>query len=254
MTEIWNALLVNPLLNLLIAIYQYTGSLGIGIILLTLIVRTILIPVVVPSMRNMKKQKDLQPELEKIRKKYKNDKKKQAEAQMDLFKEHGLNPASGCLTQIPMFIILIALYNVIQRISTGTSIAEINTHLYFDSIKILADSVQTHFLWMDLAHPDPYYILGILAGVLQFLTTKITFGFTKKAEDVAKKTPDKSDDIAYNIQEQMLYIMPIMTVVIGLTLPAGVVLYIVVTTLFSLVQTYLLMGGKDKDAVLKEIK
>ena len=84
-----------------------------------------------------------------------------------------------------------------------------------------------------------------MSGILQYFTSKLSFGFTKKAEKIAQKTPDKTDDIAYNVQEQMLYIMPIMTVVIGLTLPAGVVLYIVTTTLFSLVQTYFTLGKTE---------
>lgn len=254
LSSIWNTLLVNPLLNILIVFYQLTGSLGVGIILLTVLVRLILVPVVIPSMRNMQKQKELQPELDKIRKKYKDDKKKQAEAQMALFKEHGLNPTSGCLTQLPMFIVLIAVYNVIRTISMAPDVEALNQLIYFNNFKLMADGIHTHFLYMDLAQPDPYYILGVLAGILQFLTSKLTFGFTKKAEDVAKKTPEKSDDIMYNMQEQMLYIMPIMTVVIGLTLPAGVVLYIVVTTLFSLVQTYFLLGGEERAAILKKIK
>ncbi len=244
MSFIWHTLLVNPILNILVVLYDLTGSLGTGIILVTLLVRTLLLPVIIPSMRQMKKQKALQPELEKLKKKYKDDKKKMAEAQMELFKKHGLNPVSGCLTQIPMLIVLIAVYNVIKTISKAPDFATINSLLYFDSIK-LVEPVHTNFLYMDLSHPDPYYILGVLSGILQYFTSKLSFGFTKKAEKVAHKTSDKTDDIAYNVQEQMLYIMPIMTVVIGLTLPAGVVLYIVTTTLFSLVQTYFTLGKTE---------
>lgn len=244
MSFIWHTLLVNPILNILVVLYDLTGSLGVGIILLTLLVRTLLIPVIIPSMRQMKKQKALQPELEKLKKKHKDDKKKLAEAQMELFKKHGLNPVSGCLTQIPMLIVLIAVYNVIQTISKAPDFSTINALLYFDAFK-LTEPVHTNFLYMDLSHPDPYYVLGILSGILQYFTSKLSFGFTKKAENVAQKTSDKTDDIAYNVQEQMLYIMPIMTVVIGLTLPAGVVLYIVTTTLFSLVQTYFTLGKTE---------
>lgn len=254
MTEIWNTLLVTPLLNILVILNSFTGSLGISIILLTLLIRTVLIPVVIPSIRNAKKQRELQPQLEKIKKKYKDDKKKQAEAQMALFKEHGLNPASGCLTQIPMFIVLIAVYNVINKISVHADVSALNDLIYLDSFKLTSETLHTNFLYLDLAKPDPYYILGVLTGIAQFFASKMTMGFTKKAEKVAKKTPDKTDDLAYNIQEQMLYVMPVMTVVIGVSLPAGVVLYMLTTTIFSLVQTYIIMGGKDRDSLLKSIK
>lgn len=243
LSTLWNTVLIDPILNVMVALYHLTGNLGISIILLTIIMRAILVPVMIPSMRSMKKQRELQPELQKIKKKYK-DKKKQAEAQMALFKKHGLNPASGCITQIPMFLVLIAVYGVIRRFALVDNAFELNASLYFESLKFTVDTVDTSFFYLNLAEPDPYYVLAILAGLFQFLTSKVTMGFTKSAEKVAKKTPDKKDDIAYNIQEQMLYIMPVITVIIGLSLPSGAVLYILITTIFSLVQTYLLMGDR----------
>jgi YidC/Oxa1 family membrane protein insertase len=246
LSTFWNTLFINPIVNALVALYHYTGNLGISIIILTLFIRVVLVPLMIPSMRTMKKQKELQPEIDKLKNKYKKDKKKLAEAQMELFKKHGLNPAAGCITQIPMFLVLIALYGAIQRISQIDHIIELNGILYFEWMKFSIDSINTRFLYMDLARPDQYYILALLAGLFQFFTSKVTMGFTKKAEQIAKKTPDKSDDIAYNIQEQMLYIMPVITVIIGLTLPSGAVLYILTTTIFSLVQTYLMLGGKKE--------
>lgn len=202
---LWNTLLTTPILNLLVGLYKLTGNLGISIILLTLILRTILLPVVIPSLKNMKKQKDLKPHLDKIKEKYKDDKKKQAEEQMKLFKEHGLNPASGCFSQIPMILVLIALYGAIRRLSGDINVADVNSHLYFDAIKLTMDGVQTKFLYLDLAKPDPYYVLVILAGIFQFFASKISFNLTRKAETVAKKTPDKKDDLEYTMQVQMLY-------------------------------------------------
>ena len=76
----------------------------------------------------------------------------------------------------------------------------------------------------------------------------------EKATEVAKKTPDNMDDMAYNVQKQMLYVMPVMTVIIGLSLPSGVVLYIVTSALFQVVQTYFMLGGKDRKAILEKIK
>jgi len=242
-SAIWNTILVNPILNSLVGFYQLTGNLGISIILLTLLIRTILIPAVVPSLKVAKKQRELQPELAKIKEKYKNDKKKQAEMQMELFKRHGLNPTSGCLTQVVMIIVLIALYGVIRRFTNITDIANINNHIYFEFLKLTsAEQVNTHFLWLNLSKPDPFFILAILSGVLQLAQSKMTMPFVEAGEKAAKKTPDKTDDIAYNMQEQMLYTMPIMNVVIGVTLPAGVVLYILTTTVFSLFQTYFVSG------------
>ncbi len=243
MSVIWNTLLVNPIFNILAGLYQISGSLGISVILLTILVRTLLIPAVLPSLKTMKKQRDLQPELDKIRQKYKHDKKKQAEMQMELFKKHGINPASGCLTQVVMIIVLIALYGVIRNFTSATSVDVLNEHLYFDFLKFSAEeTIQTSFLWLNLSRPDPYFILAVMSGLLQLAQSKMTMPYVEAGEKAAKKTTDKKDDFAYNMQEQMLYTMPIMNFVIGITLPAGVVLYILTTTIFSLVQTYFVSG------------
>jgi YidC/Oxa1 family membrane protein insertase len=243
MSAIWDTLLVNPIFNILVGLYQFTGSLGISIIILTTLIRVVLIPAVLPSMKTMKKQRDIQPELDKIKQKYKHDKKKQAEMQMELFKKHGINPASGCLTQIVMIIVLIALYGVIRMFTINPDIVALNARIYFDFIKLSADEViKTQFLWMNLAKPDPYFVLAILSGLLQLVQSKMTMPFVEMGEKAAEKTTDKKDDIGYNMQQQMLYTMPIMNVVIGVTLPAGVVLYILATTIFSVVQTYFVSG------------
>ncbi len=240
---IWQAVLVTPIFNALVALYQVTGSLGIAIIFLTVIMRALLIPAVLPTIKNVKKQRDLQPELERIKKKYKYDKRKQAEMQMELLKKHGLNPASGCLTQVLMIVVLIALYGVIRRFSTGLNLEEINSILYFNSLKFISlDAIKTNFLYLDLGKPDPYYVLAVLSGLLQLVSSKMLFPYSEEGEKAAKKTPDKADDIAYNMQSQMLYMMPIMNVIIGIKLPAGVMLYLVTTTLFSIAQTYFVNG------------
>jgi YidC/Oxa1 family membrane protein insertase len=251
----WNSLLVYPILNVLVGLYKITGSLGVSIIGLTIIIRAILLPVVLPSMRDMKKQRDLQPELEKIKKRFKYDKKKQAELQMELFKKHGINPASGCSTQLIMIIVLIALFTVIRRFALNVDILTINQHLYFDFLKFAAsETLSTKFLYLDLSQKDPFFILAILSGILQYIASKMTIPYVEKAEKLAKGTPEKTDDFAYNMQEQMLYMMPAMNVIIGATLPAGVVLYIVVTTIFSVVQTYFSTGLGGLTPWIKKLK
>jgi YidC/Oxa1 family membrane protein insertase len=243
MVEIWNTVLVNPIFNILTAFYQLSGSLGISIILLTIVMRTLLIPAMTPSLKNMQKQRELQPEIDKIKKKFKHDKKKQAEMQMELLKKHGLNPASGCLTQIVMIIVLIALYSVIRMFTYTTDIGELNSHIYFDFLRFSPETeISRTFGYLDLAQPDRLYILAVLAGLFQLFQSKMASPYVEAGGKAAKKTPDKKDDIAYNIQQQMLYTMPIMTLIIGATLPSGVVLYIITTTIFSLVQTYFVSG------------
>ncbi len=240
---IWNTLLVNPLLNALIGFYQLFGNFGIAIIALTVFIRAILIPVVKPSMEMMKKQKELQPQIMALRQKYKYDQQALGKKQMELFKEHGVNPASGCLNQIAMLVILIALYNVIRNFALTPDINIINEHLYFNFLKLASGEIlSTKFLYLDLAKPDPLFIVALLSGVLQFIASKMMMPEVEKIEKQAEKTPGKTDDMAAMMQQQTLYMMPIMNVIIGVTLPSGVMLYIIATTIFTVVQNYFITG------------
>ena len=92
---IHSTLLVNPIFNILALLFKISGSLGLSIIGLTIIVKVISIPAILPSLKSIKKQRGLQPQLDKMKKKYKYDKKKQAEMQMHRGKSQGLNPTSG---------------------------------------------------------------------------------------------------------------------------------------------------------------
>jgi len=252
---IWQTALVTPLINLLMVLYQQVGNLGISIVLMTLIIRAIMLPVMLPSMKNMKKQRALKPQLDKLKKKFKYDKKKLAEKQMELFKEHGINPASGCLTQIVTILILFALYGVIRKVTVLENVSEINDLLYFTFLKFKEGvAINTKFLYLDLAKPDPYFIFAILSGGLQFLASKMTMAFAKIGEKAAKETPEKTDDIAYNMQQQMLYTMPIMNVIVGVTLPSGIVLYMVTATLFSIVQNIILNGFEGLEPLTSLVK
>lgn len=252
---LWNTALINPIVNSLVALYKVTGNLGLAIILLTILIRLVLIPVMAPTMKTMKKQQALQPEIRKLKEKYKGDQQKFAAAQMELFKEHGINPASGCLSQIVMLMVLIALYSVIQLISVKGDINLINQKIYVDNLRLLpGQQIETHFGYMDLAKPDPLFILAVLSGILQFVASKMMMPIMEKAEKAAEITPSQADDIALQMQQQSLYMMPIMNVVIGVTLPAGVVLYIVVTTIFTVVQNYFTNGWGGMKPFINKLK
>ena len=219
--------------SVLLFLYQHLGSnLGLAIISLTLLIRLILVPVTLPSLRSAKKMQELKPALDRLKKKYKDPKKLQ-QAQLQLYKQNKVNPASGCLPQIVQIIILISLYRALinfigQEFSSG--------------IKI-----NLQFLWLNLSQPDPFYILPILAGVSQLLysllmqTGTITQAKNPKNKKKKKQEEDKME-MAQSIQKQMVYTMPLMTTVIALKFPAGLALYWSVNTIFSLVQQIILSG------------
>ncbi len=239
-------MLVTPLLNILLFFYRVLGgNLGVAIIALSLLVKGLSAPFMHSSLKLAQKQKEIMPELDKLKKKYGHDKKVLAEKQMALYKTLGINPASGCLTQIFPILVIFALFSVIN-LTTGThaiSSGDLNPRLYSDFLRIPENhKINSNFLYLDLAKKDPLFILPVLAALFQFLTSKMMMPDVKKEEEIAKKTSDSTDDVMYNMQEQMLYTMPIVFLIVGLNLPSGVVLNILVTTLFSIVQQYYVSG------------
>ena len=252
---IWNTLFVEPIFNLLMLFYYLIPNLGVAIILLTLSVRFLTLPMTVKQLKMGKKQRELMPELDKIKKKYKHDKKKQAEMQMALFKEHGINPASGCLTALPTIFIMIALYSVINMLSHNNADKNLTDMLYFSFFEnISMTSLNSKFLIWDLTRPDKILLLPVFAGIFQFLSSKMMMPIMARAEKTAKETPDKTDDFAYNMQQQMLFMMPIMTIMIGLKLPAGTVLYLLITSLYSLIQSYITTGWGGLEPEIIKLK
>lgn len=249
LTEAWNLFLYVPLLNLLIAFYHiFFDNLGLAIIAITVVIKVATYPLTKPSIIAAQKQRELQPQIEKLKLKYKN-KQEFAQKQMELFKQNGINPVAGCLPQIIQFIVIIALYRAFTDIlsANGVAISELNRFLYnIDYLKFAEDAVlNTNFLYLNLAKADQFYIVPVLSAASQFWLSKYMMNSTKKLEKVVKDTPDKKDDFMYNMQEQMMYMMPIMTLVIGISLPSGLVLYWFVSTLLAVFQYMILNKNKN---------
>jgi len=252
----WNTIIVNPIFNLLVALYRATnGNLGFAIIFFTIIAKVILIPTTIPAIKMTKKQNDIQPELEKIKQKFKYDKKKQAELQMELFKKHGINPASGCLTTIITLAMMIAIYRVISMFTMSTNHILLNERIYFDSFKFgVSEAINTRFLYLDLTKPDPFLVVTILTVLTQFVATKMMMPYSKVSAKAVKQTPGQADDLMQAMQKQNLYVMPLMFFVFGLTLPSGVMLYILISTLFQIGQTYYFSGWGGLKSWINKLK
>ncbi|MBU1200119.1 YidC/Oxa1 family membrane protein insertase, partial [Patescibacteria group bacterium] len=226
--------------------YQFLGgNLGLAIIALTLFIRSILIPVTIPSLRSAKKMQELKPLLDKLKKKHKGDKKKIQQAQMELYKKNNINPAAGCLPQIAQIIVLISLYRVLMDFIGQDVVNGLTLNL--------------KFLWLDLSQPDPLYILPVLAGLFQ-LVFSIAMQSGLKSEVKApkqKKERKKEEDnieMAQTMQKQMLYTMPLMTTIIALKFPSGLALYWTISTIFSLVQQLIVSGPGGLIPLLKKIR
>ncbi len=260
---IWNLLLFQPFVNVLIYLYNLFGhNLGWAIIALTGALRIILVPLTSTSLKSAQKMQGLAPELEKLKAQHKDDKQALAQAQLALYKQHGINPAAGCLPQLVQIVILIALFNAFNLIlrTSGDSLSKLNQVLYQSQKFAAGSSINTSFLYFDLAKPDVLRlpslpipipgILVILSAITQFISAKMMMPAAKKARLAAEKTPEGGDDMAAAMQTQMLYMFPLMTLVIGISFPSGLALYWFVFSLFSMIHQFYLKKQTDREKSL----
>lgn len=243
----WHTLLYQPLLNGLIFFYRIFNNLGLGIIAMTVFLRLLLLPLVLPSLKSAQKLKDLSSEISKLKKKYGKDKQAFAKAQMELYRQHGVNPAAGCLPQIIQLLVLIAFFqgfNQVLRTDGAEVIAKLNEILYSFQKLPLDTQINTRFLYLDLTQPDVFHLANfklpglflIAAAVTQLFSSKLMAPSLKKSAKLADQTPGEADDMAVTMQKQMTYLFPIMTLIIGLSFPSGLVLYWFVFSATTLIQ------------------
>ncbi|GAB3054034.1 YidC family membrane integrase SpoIIIJ [Virgibacillus ainsalahensis] len=212
---IWNTIFVYPLSWVIINIAEiFSENYGLSIIVVTLLIRTLLMPLNVKQLKSSKAMQEIQPQLKEIQKKYSSkDQKTQQKLQqetMELFQKNGVNPLAGCLPILVQMPILIAMYHAIMR--TG----EISTH---------------SFLWFELGSPDPFFILPILTAGFTFLQQKLMMSTNTSMKD--------NPQMALQMQV-MLYIMPVMIGVFAVFFPSALALYWVTGNIFMVIQTLLI--------------
>lgn len=220
MLEFFRTVLYQPLFNLFIFLVALmpNHNVGLAIIVLTVLTRMILLPLKKKSIESQLKQRELQPELKRLTTQYKDDRAGLSAAQMQLYKDKGINPASGCLPTLIQLPILIVLYYVF-RSGLGTT----DYHLLYPFVKA-PETIQTSFLWFqDLTNQDKTMALPILAGVAQF--------FFSRSMMASLPASDDKNDVAAIMSKQMMYLAPIMTIVIARQFPAGLSLYWFVASL-----------------------
>ncbi|MGB5312891.1 MAG: membrane protein insertase YidC [Polyangiales bacterium] len=196
----WFSFIARGMSWLLRAIYGFVGNWGFAIVLLTLLVRVLLLPAVIPQFKNMAKQRALKPEIDKINELYKDDREKKGAAMMELWRKHKVNPLGGCLPVLLQMPIFFALY---QTLSTSIELYHAPFVLW----------------WTDLSSPDPFYVLPITLGALMFIQQKLT--------------PVQMDATQAKV---MLYAMPLMMTFFMLLLPTGLCLYMVTSSAVGITQ------------------
>jgi YidC/Oxa1 family membrane protein insertase len=234
-----NTFFFDPFLNLLILLFTlFGGNMGFAIIGVTILFRLIVLPLNWKSLHSQRKMQQLKPHLDGLKDKHGNDKAALAQAQMDLYKEHGVSPVGGCLPMLLQLPFLFGVYAAMRFVVDLKNVADLNGRLYVNWLHIhkLAD-LHLQFGWINLAHPDPLFILPLLAALTQFLVSKMTLPPQAPAV-VGNKKEASLEQSMLSAQRQMVYFFPIMTFLVAWRFPSGLSLYWTVGNLFSIIQQF----------------
>jgi len=220
--------LVTQFTSLLIFLNSVLGSLGWSIIVFTLIIRVVLLPLTLSSIRAQKKLRDLQPELKKLNRQHKNDKQTLQRAQLELYQRYNINPLAGCLPQLLQIFVLIVLYRALLLFLDGGIQNGTNLEFFWLNLPVLAAAAQ--------------FVLSLMIAPGAEISDVASNTAMSKAAQKANKKEEDTAEMAATMQQQMLFIMPIMTGILALRFPAGLSLYWVAATVFSIVQQYFVSG------------
>lgn len=240
-TAVFNEILYRPIFNLLVFVYNIIPGqdFGISIIVVTVLLRVVMFPLAHKALESQKALQELQPKIKEIQNKIKN-REEQAKKLLEFYKEHKVNPFSGCLPILIQLPVLLALYRVFL---TGLNPESLNALYPFVSNP---GEINPLFLgFIDLS--APHYGLAILAGISQYLQAKATF---KKKNDTGVSVFES--EMTKSMSTSFVYVMPIFLVIISWNLPAGLPLYWVATMIFSWWQQILINKKFERSKKLTE--
>lgn len=238
---IFNTILYQPMLNILIWLYGLIGNFGLAIIILTLLIKLFLRPLNKKAIASQKAMSEIQPKMQEIQNKYKNDREKQALELVSLYKRENFNPFAGFLLLFLQIPIILALFYVVKN---GINVSEIGQSLYF-FVK-LPSAIYPYLInfngyeILDLSKPNVY--LAILTAGAQYLQIK-----TAAPQSIAKPKDGENNnmnEIGNIMQKQMGFFVPIMTFVVLFNLPSALGLYWIVSTVVSIFEQRQLLNKK----------
>lgn len=235
--QLWTTIILEPMINLLVLLYSLLfNNFALAIVGLTILIRLITYPLTRKQLQSMKTMQQLGPKLQALQKKYEKNKEKLTEETMKLYKEHGVNPAGGCLPMLIQMPVWIGLYQSISQVlgETPEQLMNLSQHIYHSvpflyEIARKAIPLNSRFLWLDLARPDPYYILSILVVA--------TFWLQQKMSTVSSADPQQA-----SMNQTMSIMMPLMFGFFTLQVSSGLAIYWIVSGVLGIIQQYFVTG------------
>ncbi len=258
--DLFNLVILGPAINLLVLLIKVfqglhiPGALGFSIIVLTILIRLAVWRLMGSQLKSAQKMNELKPHLEALKKKHEGDKQALTKAQLDLYKEHGINPAGGCLPALVQIPIIIGLYQSIFAFFEGPQgLQKVNALLYSGSWH-LESAPDTLFLGINLAvKPSEFAQYGalllsipVITGILTFVQSKMMTPKPPKTypSDSPKEKKEKEgmEEALSSVQSQMVYFMPLMVGYFAFQFPVGLAIYWNIFTLLGIYQQYLVSG------------
>ena len=236
--QLWTIIILEPLINLSVLLYSLLfNNFALAIVGLTILVRLITYPLTWKQLQSMRAMQELSPKLQALQKKYEKDREKLTEETMKLYREHGVNPAGGCLPSLVQLPVWIGLYQSIYQVlgETPEQLMALSQHIYH-SVPFLHEiarrtiPLNSRFLWLNLARPDPYYILPILVVAVFWLQQKMS-------------TVPSADPQQASMSQTMNIMMPFMFGFFTLRVSSGLAIYWVVSGVLGIIQQYFVIGS-----------
>lgn len=232
---LFTTLVIQPILNVLVWLYNTVpgNDFGIAIILLTVLVKAVLYPFTMAQIKQQRALQLIQPKVDEIRQRLKDDKEAQAKELMELYKRDKVNPAASCLPLVIQLPIFIGLYRALRD---GLSSQGLN--LLYPFVANPGTLNTMLFGVVDLSKPN--IVLAVLAGAVQFWQSwqmmRKPSPTTPPPAEVAKTEGAQDETMASAMNKQMMYVMPIVTIFIGISLPGGLTLYWLTMSLLTVAQ------------------
>lgn len=237
----WDSLIVNPMINALLLFYDLLGNNFIlAIAVFTVVIRLITLPLNMRQQRSMMRTQEIQPQIQAIQKKYRDNPQKMQEE----FRKIGYNPAdtlTGCLPTLIQFPILIGLYQAIIIVlgSTPQSLFELVPRVYSAINLTPLIPVGNKFFWMNLSQPDPFFVLPIVVFASMFIQQKLLTPSTKGQ--------NQQDNPAAAMTQSMQYTMPLMFGFFSLQFPAGLSIYFIMANIIGIFQGLYMRRITDRE-------
>jgi len=238
MNQLFNLILYQPFLNLLVFFYNTIAlhDLGLSIIFLTLFVKIILYPLSISQIKAQKSLAEIQPKLAEIKKRCGDNREKLAQETMEIYRTHKINPFSSCLPLLIQFPILLAIYQVFR---SGILMENLPLYSFIYNPGRLNPIA---FGFINLAQKS--FPLTLLTGLAQYFQAKM-LSTKKPPAEVSKEKTAKDESMTALLNKQMLVMMPIFTVVIGMTLPSGLVFYWLVNLILTVIQQIFIFNKRE---------